>query len=83
MGKKTIVDLNDKDHWEKEKYIVANDRVGARISVTRNLGDYNSLSISLMRETDALDDESHEDALDRVYASVEEKVEEKLAEYDE
>jgi len=83
MGQKTTVDLNDTDEWIREKYKVANDRVGARVSITRNLGDYNSLSISLMREADAEDGEDYDTAVDRVYHSVEEKIEAKLAEYDE
>ena len=82
MGKKITADLNDQDEYTKERYTVG-ERVGARVSVTRNLGDYNSLSISLSRETDVEDGEDFDTAVDRVFESVEAKVEAKLAEYDD
>ena len=83
LGTKKVLDLNDQDVWEKKRYAVTAERVGARVSVTRNLGDYNSLSISLMRERDLEDGEDFNTGSDSVFESVEAKVEAKLAEYDE
>jgi predicted aconitase len=55
-------------------------KAGARVSVTKNLGNFESLKIEEWLETDARPGESPEDALDRVYKIVYAHVEKKLAE---
>jgi hypothetical protein len=82
LGKRTTHDLTDRATWHKEKYLVAEDRVGTRVSVTNNLGDYNSVSISASWESDFEDGEDFDAAYERVFGLVEKKVEAKLDEYD-
>lgn len=83
MGKKIVINDENEDKWEGHKYMVTPSRAGARVSVTRNLGDYNSLSISFMFEDNFEEGEGFNEAAERIYAAVESKVEQKLEEYDE
>jgi hypothetical protein len=78
---KTIINDDAEDKWEGFKELVAPDRAGATVSVTRNLGDYNSLSIRFNWESNFEEGETFDTAAERVYAAVEAKVEAKLDEY--
>lgn len=83
MGKKINVSLNDDVEYERKVIALAEDRVGATVSVTKNLGDYNSLTIRFNWESDFKDGEDFDSASERVYTKVEERVGTKLAEYDD
>lgn len=82
MGKKTFVNDEAELKWTGERYMLPG-RVGARIGVTKNLGDYNSLVIQFWQEDNVGDTETAEEASERVYRAVESRVGAAIEEYED
>lgn len=61
--------------------MVAPARVSATLGVTHNLGDFNSVRIDVTWADDFEDGEDFDTASERVYRTVEKKVEQFLSEY--
>ena len=55
-------------------------RVGVSLSVTRNLGNYNSIKPEAWYEDDIRPDETPDEAFDRIWAVVEDEIGEKVQE---
>lgn len=55
------------------------DRVTAKVGVTKNIGDFNSIRFDYAFETDLLPGETPEAGLDRAHGIVYAKLEESLA----
>lgn len=82
MAKRITVNDEDEDKYNKETYM-SGELVGARLGVTRNLGDYNSLVIQFWHEGRVEDGESVDEATDRIYRGLEGRIEKAIEEYDE
>ena len=59
-----------------------NELVSCSFSLTRNLGNYNSMKIEASRTTEISPSESPEDAWSRIWAEVEAEIEKKSNEYE-
>lgn len=83
MGKRIVKELTPLVEWSPVIKEVDEEMgtVKAELSVTNNLGDFNSVKIGMAWVDDQQADETIDAAWDRVYRTVEKKVEEALDEY--
>lgn len=81
MGKKTTVGNETEDHYTELVAAVAPARVSAQLSVTHNLGDYNSVHIGFKFEDNVPDDKTLEEVANELYRKAEATVSEMLSEY--
>jgi hypothetical protein len=59
---------------------MANKRVKVNLGWTRNMGDFNSMRVDIGVEDDVRDGETIDDATNRVYSYIEDKLMEKVEE---
>lgn len=72
-----------KEPTELNVGLISSETVGAELQYTRNLGNFENVRVSLSLNVSVRDDETYEEAIDRVYAIVEERVQEKVHEIDQ
>ena len=83
MGKRIVKDLTPDIVWGPVIKRIDEEMgtVRAELSVTNNLGDFNSVKIGMIWEDPQAEGETVDEAWERVYRTVEKKVEEALEEY--